>query len=214
MQSFSLFIHDIEQLAVELESIGFTTSDTLLVQVFSSFDQERVESACQIIHARFPAATSIGCSAEHFIDKGELKHQGLLAVFTCFFSVSMSAAAVAYSDDLARDSDIMMRQLECNSQTKTAICFADRLTLDKHDLFYAFERSPLDIPVCGGASTITPSGRWVMCNGRCYQETYVMVALHSDDLAVNRGYFTEWNPIGKTFRVTAAQGTHLIELDG
>ncbi|KDN26558.1 diguanylate cyclase [Vibrio fortis] len=214
MQSFSLFIHDIEQLAVELETVSFATSDTLLVQVFSSFEQERVEAACQIIHARFPDCTSIGCSAEHFIDRGELRHQGLLVVFSWFSSTTISSAVVPYSDDLARDSDNMLRQLECHDGTQTAICFVDRLTLDKNDLFYAFERSDLNIPICGGASTITSSGRWVMSNGRCYQEAYVMAALHSEKLAVNRGYFTEWNPIGKTFRVTAAQGSHLIQLDG
>ncbi|MFA0173375.1 FIST N-terminal domain-containing protein, partial [Vibrio splendidus] len=92
-----------------------------------------------------------------------------------------------YSEQPRRDSQAMWQQLECNADTQSIICFADRLQINNQDLFSAFEQSIYSLPICGGASTITEHGRWVMLDGICYENAYVMLALHSVELAITKG---------------------------
>ena len=214
MQSTSLLIQDIEQTQRELEKIDFHTHESLLIQVFSSFEKGSVLAACQVIQSTFPNAKLIGCSANHYISQGVILHQGLYLIVTRFDSTSFSCGVVEYSEQPQLDSQSMWEQLGCNAQTQSIICFADRLQINNRALFSAFEQSRYSLPICGGASTITDSGRWVMLNGHCYENAYVMLALHSSELVVTKGYYTEWNPIGRTFRVTGAEGQRLAELDG
>ena len=214
MQSISILVQDFDQLQTELSQVSFSSNEKLLIQVFSSFEKSRVESACLEIKNVFPNAQLIGASANHFIRKGEIEHQGLYLIITRFSSVSLSCSLASYSDDLAADSAQMWHQLECTKHTQAIICFADRMNMSKQALFSSFNHSRLQIPIAGGASTITDYGRWVMLDGRCYENAYVMVALHGSDLAISKGFYTEWNPIGKTFRVTAAEGKLVYELDG
>ncbi len=214
MQSTSLLIQDIEQTQRELEKIDFHQHESLLIQVFSSFEKGSVLAACQVIQSTFPNAKLIGCSANHYISQGVILHQGLYLIVTRFDATSYSCGVVEYSEQPLVDSHAMWQQLECNDNTQSIICFADRLQINNRDLFSAFEQSRYSLPICGGASTITDNGRWVMLDGICYEKAYVMVALHSAELAITKGYYTEWNPIGRTFRATGAQGNRLTELDG
>ncbi|MEZ8036205.1 bifunctional diguanylate cyclase/phosphodiesterase [Vibrio crassostreae] len=214
MQSTSLLIQDIEQTQRELEKIDFHQHENLLIQVFSSFEKGSVAAACQVIQSTFPNAKLIGCSANHYISQGVILHQGLYLIVTRFDATSYSCGVVEYSEQPLVDSHAMWQQLECNDNTQSIICFADCLQINNRVLFSAFEQSRYLLPICGGASTITDNGRWVMLNGICYENAYVMLALHSAELSITKGYFTEWNPIGRTFRVTGAQDNWLVELDG
>ncbi|CDT75613.1 putative GGDEF family protein [Vibrio coralliirubri] len=214
MQSTSLLIQDIEQTQRELEKIDFHQHESLLIQVFSSFEKGSVLAACQVIQSTFPNAKLIGCSANHYISQGVILHQGLYLIVTRFDATSYSCGVVEYSEQPLLDSHAMWQQLECNDNTQSIICFADRLQINNRDLFSAFEQSRYSLPICGGASTITDNGRWVMLDGICYENAYVMLALHSGELSIAKGYYTEWNPIGRTFRVTGAQENRLLELDG
>ncbi|MFL7047594.1 EAL domain-containing protein [Vibrio cyclitrophicus] len=214
MQSTSLLIQDIEQTQHELDKIDFHKHESLLIQVFSSFEKGSVLAACQVIKSIFPNAKLIGCSANHYISQGVILHQGLYLIVTRFDATSYTCGIVEYSEQPLLDSGMMAEQLQCHAETQSIICFADCLQINNRALFAAFEQSRYSLPICGGASTITEGGRWVMLNGVCYENAYVMVALHSSKLAITKGYYTEWNPIGRTFRVTGAQDNWLAELDG
>ncbi|MBW3698550.1 EAL domain-containing protein [Vibrio sp. T187] len=213
MQSLSILIQDFDQLEIELNKVAFHAHERLLIQLFSSYSTQQVERASHAIQSHFPYAVVIGSSANHFICQGEIKHQGLYLVITQFQSVSLSSAIVHYSQDLTQDSVELYRQLDCSEATQSIICFADRMSVDKVDLFSAFNQSEFDIPIAGGASTITDHGRWVMLNGQCVENACVAVSLISDELSVWTGHYTEWNPIGKTFRVTSADGHTIHSLD-
>ncbi|MEZ9403735.1 EAL domain-containing protein [Vibrio cyclitrophicus] len=214
MQSTSLLIQDIEQTQHELDKIDFHKHESLLIQVFSSFEKGSVLAACQVIKSIFPNAKLIGCSANHYISQGVILHQGLYLIVTRFDATSYTCGIVEYSEQPLLDSGMMAEQLQCHAETQSIICFADCLQINNRALFAAFEQSRYSLPICGGASTIIEGGRWVMLNGVCYENAYVMVALHSSKLAITKGYYTEWNPIGRTFRVTGAQDNWLAELDG
>ncbi|MBE8554827.1 EAL domain-containing protein [Vibrio cyclitrophicus] len=214
MQSTSLLIQDIEQTQHELDKIDFHKHESLLIQVFSSFEKGSVLAACQVIKSIFPNAKLIGCSANHYISQGVILHQGLYLIVTRFDATSYTCGIVEYSEQPLLDSGMMAEQLQCHAETQSIICFADCLQINNRALFAAFEQSRYSLPICGGASTITEGGRWVMLNGVCYENAYVMVALHSSKLAITKGYYTEWNPIGRTFRVTGAQDNRLAKLDG
>jgi len=213
MQSTSILVQDLYLLELELNRVEFHRQERLLIQLFSSYSREQVSDASRVISARFPRAVLIGSSANHFISRGDVEQNGLFLVITQFDSVGLTSAVVQYSDDLSHDSTHLFTQLDCTQSTQAIICFADRLTLSQKSLFSAFNQSDLNIPISGGASTITNHGRWVMLNGQCYENAYVAVALNSDELSVWTRYYTEWNPIGKTFRVTSADGNIIHSLD-
>lgn len=165
MQSTSLLIQDIEQTQHELDKIDFHKHESLLIQVFSSFEKGSVLAACQVIKSIFPNAKLIGCSANHYISQGVILHQGLYLIVTRFDATSYTCGIVEYSEQPLLDSGMMAEQLQCHAETQSIICFADRLQINNRALFAAFEQSRYSLPICGGASTITggPMGNAQWC---------------------------------------------------
>lgn len=135
----------------------------------------------------------------------EVHHQVTLLQITVFEQTYLSRAVVDYSDDEAADAERLARQLELTSMSRAVVCFSWQMDTLQVARFALRDTQGAPVPVAGGAAKQTPSGRWVLLDEACYQNASVAIALHGEALYVETGGYTEWQPVGRTYRVTAVE---------
>ncbi|RBW64459.1 sensor domain-containing phosphodiesterase [Vibrionales bacterium C3R12] len=213
MISQSYLIHDIEQLRSELARLDSQFTGSVLVQIFSSQPRSLVTQYSREIQQYFNDVTIIGASGKYAIKSGTIQSESSCFVFTYFKQSTCTSSVVSYSANAASDSQLLAKNLNLSSSTKAIICFADRLSVSERSLFSAFSEGEYRIPVAGGASADTDTGRWILHNQTIYENAYVAVVLHGAELSAWTGSYYEWNPIGKKFRITHADKHRIYSLD-
>ncbi|CCN71298.1 EAL domain-containing protein [Vibrio nigripulchritudo] len=222
MQCHSILVQDLSQLQAEVLQFSSNQSAQHLIQVFSTQSSDLVVEYSRLLQQRFPNATILGQSTSHCIKDGDIVNLGTLVVVTELDETRLSTCVIPYTGDQSRDGEALIEQLQITEETKAVICFAEQVD-DKETLlfgskdyqvFEAFNELPFELPVAGGLSQPNLFGRWVLCGDEIYHHACVAVALHNHDLSVWRGCFAEWNPIGRTFRITEARDGVLYKLDG
>lgn len=210
MYSISLCVRSNTQLEKHLEKQELGFSSAILIQLFSSQSPKTVQGLSRTLHRKWPDAVIIGASAQHMIHDGVIERGATQVVITRFDHATLTYASAPNASG-AQGGESLSHSLSLSSETKAILCFVDRLTAKGNTFFRCFDSS--DIPVAGGASTITEQGRWVLLNGECYQECSVAVAIHSTKLHVWRSAFSEWNAIGQRFKVTQTSNNTVYTLN-
>jgi signal transduction histidine kinase len=102
-------------------------------------------------------------------------------------------------------------------ETKGILMLTNTIRFDLEKLIKESNRVLKNIPIFGGiASEGKPYKRFVIFsqNHVYEEEAIVAVVLTGKDLQVSCNYFFDWEPIGREFTVTKADGRYLCELDG
>ncbi|EIC2298466.1 EAL domain-containing protein [Vibrio cholerae] len=213
MFTVSRLIPDLASANQVLETMDLPHGQSILVQIFSPLSREHVVQLARLIRSRHPQAYLLGCSTEEVIFQGEVHHQVTLLQITVFEQTYLSRAVVDYSDDEAADAERLARQLELTSTSRAVVCFSWQMDTLQAARFALRDTQGAPVPVAGGAAKQTPSGRWVLLDEACYQNASVAIALHGEALYVETGGYTEWQPVGRTYRVTAVEGDRVLCLD-
>ena len=151
-------------------------------------------------------------SSADVIHHGEIHHNATLLVFSQFQHVSLTSTVVQYTDNLIADTRQLVETLHLKQDSKAIICLVDRIEQTRPERLTQFSHFS-SVPIFGGASVQGDESRWVLLNNQTYENALVAVALHGQSLQVESDYFAEWNPIGRSFRVTKAIGAELLCLD-
>ncbi|MBL4297365.1 EAL domain-containing protein [Vibrio fluvialis] len=213
MFTSSLFIPAHQSLNQALSAFSFSAHGSTLIQLFSSLPAQEIEPlAEQLVHI-YPQATLIGLSSGQLIHHGDIHHQGTLLLFSRFDDTTLSSAVSRYSSNPVRDTQNLVSDLAVQANTRAIICFAERMSMERTERIGAFNHLTPGVPVAGGAAGQVDGERWVLLGTKTYQHAMVSVALHGDNLHVSNAAYTEWNPIGRNFRVTKADGNTLYRLD-
>ncbi|HGH6027568.1 TPA: cyclic di-GMP phosphodiesterase CdpA [Vibrio mimicus] len=213
MFTVSRLIPDLASANDVLDAIDLPYGQSVLVQIFSPLSREQVLVLAEQIRTRFPHACLLGCSTEEVIFQGEIHRQTTLLQITVFEQTHLSRAVVTYSDDYVEDGQRLARQLELNESSKAVLCFSWQMDALQTSRFALQTATGSMIPVAGGAAKQTPAGCWVLLDDVCYQDASVAIALHGEALYVETGGYTEWQPVGRTYRVTAVEGNRVLSLD-
>ena len=213
MQSHSLIIANLRQLQKDIHLLCQKPASSLLIQVFSTQPREKVLEYGKLLSRELPEAIIIGQSTRCLIKDGELHPSGTLLLCTEFETARITQAVVPYTDDYAADSIELTQQLRITTDTKAVISFADSVDANDSLLYSAFDTYSPPVLVGGGVADDTEYGHWVLAGDRIINNGYVAAAIHSDQLHVWQDHFHEWNPIGRRFTVTEAEGNRVISLN-
>ncbi len=185
----------------------------LLIQVMSSESVESIQLLVDQLLSWYPHAKVIGCSAQPLIHRGQLHQQGTLLIVSQFGSTCLTGSAQAISSSGSNDTQALVDRLALNDKTRAMICFTNQNTHDELSRFRALNTFAPGVTVAGGLATETAHGEWVLLGRQIYHQAMVSVALHGEQLEVQTGAYTEWNPVGRAFRVTAVKGSVVLRLD-
>ncbi len=195
-----------------MNSHTVSSDATTLIQLFSNQSLNQVAGVVEQLQRRFPNAEIMGMSAADVIHHGEIHHNATLIVFSQFEQVSLSSTVIPHTQNLASDTKKLFEQLNLKKNSKAIICFVDRIEQTRPERLTEFSQYS-SVPIFGGSSCQGDDSRWVLLNGNTYENALVAVALHGEQLQLVSNFYAEWNPIGRTFRVTKAKGRELLSLD-
>ncbi|WP_165312589.1 bifunctional diguanylate cyclase/phosphodiesterase [Vibrio ziniensis] len=213
MFTSSLLITSEQSVKSALDENAVANDGVNLIQLFSNQSPDDVVNIANQLMAMYPNAHILGMSSSNVIHQGTIHHNATLLIFTQFQNVSLSSTVVNYTDQLLVDCSKIARRLNLQRDSKAIICFADRMEFTRRERITQFSQFS-SVPIFGGASCTTDNGRWVLRGNQYYENALVAVALHGETLHITSDSYTEWNPIGRMFRVTKAQGRDLQSLDG
>ncbi|SUP47026.1 bifunctional diguanylate cyclase/phosphodiesterase [Vibrio furnissii] len=213
MFTSSLFIPAHQSLHHALSAFEFSAQGQTLIQVFSSLPAQDITPFAEQIVQRYPDAQLVGLSTGQIIHNGDIHHQGTLLLMTQFAEAKVSAAVSRFSNNPVRDTQTLVTALALQPNTQAILCFAEYLSMERSERIGAFNHLAPNVPVAGGAASDGDDGRWVLLGTQTYRDAMVAVALHGDTLHASNAAYTEWNPIGRHFRVTKTDGKTLYRLD-
>ena len=196
-----------------LKEISIAADCEVLVQLFSSQSPNIVQSMANIILAVFPRAHLIGMSTTQVIHHGDIFSNQTLVSISQLQQTTLTSAKVLYGRDPVRDGYDLMNQLELTDDSKCIISFADRMNNESSERFKVFDQREKVVPITGGTSVPTEYGQWVLFGNQCYQNAIVAIALTDKTLFFEVGGYKQWNPIGRSFRVTKADGNFVSGID-
>lgn len=213
MKNYSLLIHKPEQLLDQLAEIKPDPEANYLLQVCSTQSSDTNLGYSKILLQHFSDCTLIGQSTTNVIYRGDIYSDGTLVLITEFKRGYISHAQIPLSGVHHSDSRRLVESLNLSKESKAVITFADGITAGDSQLYKYFDSVDTVVPVSGGVSASSKDNCWVMLNESVYSNTIVAAAIHSEEISSNVGSFNEWNPIGRKFTVTKAEGKRVISLD-
>lgn len=213
MFTSSLLITSEQSVKNVIDENAVNNDGITLIQLFSNQTQNEVVEIANQLMGVYPNAHIIGMSSSYVIHQGSIHQNATLLIFTQFKNVTLSSTVVNYTDQLLVDCSKLAQRLKLKADSKAIICFTDRMEFTRRERITQFSQFS-SVPIFGGASCPTDNGRWVLLGNKCYENSMVACALHGESLHITGDSYTEWNPIGRPFRVTKSSERNLQCLDG
>lgn len=193
---------------------GIRDSSRLLIQLYTSSDQTgRIEELLELLRQRFPLAALIGCSTCGEILDGTITDREILLSFLVFESAEIRSFALRGSEhpDAYRLGQAMASAL-VGPDTKAMLVFASMFP-DMEDFVSGLECQDPGVLLAGGLAGLTDGRTLLYTKEGMLTEGAVGVSLSGADLHASNAYMMNWQPIGKTFTVTRAEGNRVYTID-
>lgn len=213
MFTTSLFLSEHQSLGEVIWDVTLSNPGDKLIQLFSNQSVEQVQALARHLLTLYPDAHIIGFSANQMIHQGEIYHAGTLVMISHFASSQLSSAVQHCSSAGKQDTQQLVKNLAIQPNTQCLLCFISPMNMEERERFHAFNYLAYGVPVAGGSATKTENGQWVLLGEQIYHDAMVGVAIHGHDLKIQTAAYTEWNPLGRSFHVTEAQGRTVQCLD-
>lgn len=193
----------------------------LALAFLSGYDRESAARLAEAVNARVKAGICLGCTAESVIGRDEeIENETALSVVAASLpGVNMAAFAVDPSDwpEVVTDPDTFLTRIPAPSDTKLFVLFADPYSSPMDEVLELFNSAYEGVPVIGGMASggsgagenvlFLHGGRSAILNGGAVG--VALAGAFEADVIVSQGC----RPIGRPYRVTAAQKNILIGLE-
>ncbi|WP_201352823.1 FIST N-terminal domain-containing protein [Hydrogenimonas urashimensis] len=199
---------------------GIGSYDVLLVQVnTSAVDPQHIEEVRSAITQVLPNAVIAGASSMLQFARSKLMKHHIVLGITAFEKSRLTLFEYIFPTRKECDYTAVVRNLEglLQEDTKGILLLTNTIHFDIEALIKESNRFFPHIPIFGGiSSSDEPFDNFIIfTQNRIFsEEGIVAVLMHGSALDVSCNYFFDWEPIGREFTVTRADGRYLYELDG
>ena len=219
MRHWSFVYEDDAGLARFVEENRLKESDALLVQVnYGSNLKDDAHKVYRSLKKHLPKAVIAGAgSVSQHIDGSFVQGKTVLG-FTSFKKSGLSQAVYSFEDFHRCDCDLLKERIRSGLKpdTKGVLLFANTLEADLESVVDSLNEVLGDIPIFGGIASFSKEYDTFMIfsnEGVHEEEAFVAVFLNGEDLVVSTQTYFEWDPIGREYIVTDADGRYISRLD-
>ncbi len=186
---------------------------TLLVQIFSgNTDPGALEQVCQAVRTHLPQAVVIGATTAGEIEGGTISQGQTLLSIAAFEQTRLLPLYYDSCDELVGE---LIGDRLLSDRIKAAILFTDGIGSNPEAMLAALAQKRPELVVAGGAAA--DNGRfertWIIFGDQIATQGVAGVAFDNPDLHIGRQARLGYLPLGRSMRVTKAQGHQLFELD-
>lgn len=189
-------------------------SARLLILIYSSMkDRSSIERLVSTLGSAFPQATLLGCTSFGEILDGEILEESTVLNFLEFDhtelrSVLLPRPSGRTTEELGR---LAARRLT-GKDTKAFITFTTLLP-GIEDFLSGLEAEAPSVLLAGGISSSNSGQHYLFTRDGIITEGAAGVSLSGRELHVHNAYGLNWQPIGRNFTVTRAEGERVYSID-
>ena len=220
MKQWSYRYHDEAEFETFVHAERLASYSQLLIQINCGvINAETIEKVRESIRNVLPDAYVAGASSVIQLYDSELYEDQIVLGITAFERSRISFAEYSVSMQRSDGISTLVKQLadKKEADTKGVLLLTNTVKFDIEKLIKESNRGLKGVPIFGGiASDREPFKNFIIfSHNQVYQdEAIIAVFFHGENLQINCNYFFDWEPIGKEFVVTKANGRFLYELDG
>jgi len=215
MKTLNTYYTSFEDLKNFVSDNNIKNSDSLLIQIFSSNnDEEFIASLNSCIDTLLPSAIIIGATTDGEIKDGLISTLKTVISFSMFDTTSLKTYISDDFDDYFQAGVNMAKDLN-SEHIKVIISFIDGINSNGEEFLNGINSINSDIIISGGlaADKAEFSKTLVFTKNKILQNGVVGVALSSKTLHAYTNYSFNWVPIGLDLKITKAKGNRVYTIN-
>ena len=216
MQTFNTYYTDPQTFRTFLERHAIEDNDALMVQVFTSFEEEEeIIKMRDMIVSLLPSAQLIGATTDGEICSGKVTTHTNVISLTQFKKTRLKTAFVPRCEESYKSGHLLAEAL-VEADTKVLITFSDGLNCNGEDYLNGIASVSEDVVVAGGLAGDNArfQATYVFTKDAISSRGSVGLALMNPDLHVYTDYSFNWLPIGNEMVVTKVDGNRIFTING
>lgn len=197
----------------EKDILLIQSSNSVLIQLFSSKSRDKIVSILQELNLLFPHAVIIGTTTDGEIYNDEILLNSAVLSISIFTKTQLKSTLIELHDSF--QAGVAVAAELVSSQTKLLLTFADGIFCNGDEYLNGIYSIAPNVKVAGGLAADRASFKstYVMNNTELVTQAVVAVALDSEELKLELLYSFGWQEIGMTHTVTKVEGTRVYEID-
>ncbi|MCW8838119.1 MAG: ATP-binding protein [Thiovulaceae bacterium] len=215
MKTFNLYYRSKDELKSFLNENNIVDSQSLLIQVFTSKnDEEFIASLCSTINTLLPSSSLIGATTDGEIKDGIVSTMETVISFSIFEKTSLKTYISLVYEDYFSAGVNLAKDLNTND-TKVIIAFTEGLNSNGDDFLKGIDSVNSKLIVAGGMAGDNGEFKktFVFNKEKVLQNAVVGVALSSNSLNIFNHYSFNWLPIGLDLKITRAEGNRVYTIN-
>lgn len=188
-------------------------SDSILIQVFSGQNKERLEEILTFLETKFENAKIIASSTDGEIYEGRVFGLQTVVSISTFEATRLSLAHAQTNS--AFNNGVELAKKLVTPKTKLLIAFVDGLLCNGEEFLNGIYSIAPDVKVAGGLSGDNAKFEncYVGLQSKLYDKGAVGVAFDSDVLHVKSLYNFGWNKVGRKHIITKSDKNRVYTID-
>ena len=186
-------------------------SGTLFIVIAATRCRDHVQKVLNALKRLYPEAKTIGASSDEAIaPEGILQNGAIVVTALVFEDTSVDTVHVSSCFEV---SETVKKFL--NNDTKVMISFSEALSVNGELFLDELSKISGSIPITGGAAaTPTFENTFVIEDEKILDSGAVIAFLNSKSLSVFVDYSFGWQAVGRSFKITQAEGNRVISVSG
>ena len=220
MKQWSYSFNSEEEFAEFVKDNDLKTKEQLLVQVNCGIlNRDSFKRVKASIKKELPQAVIAGASSVSQLYNGQVTSEKIVLSITHFEKSRLSLFEYTFPSFKECNYSNIVKSLSdsLSEDTKGILLITNSVYFDIEKLITYINKLFGHIPIFGGiASDNKPLYNFTIFsqNKIYFEEGLIAVIFSGESLQVSCNYFFDWEPIGKEYTVTKADGRYLSELDG
>ncbi len=215
MKTFNIRFRSDEKLRDFIYEKEITDSSDILIQVFShQKDPKEIQKIITILDELLPNSTITGTTTDGEIIDGRILTKNIVISITVFEYSYLKSTILKFKED-SFQSGVLIAKKIVTKETKAVILFVSAESVLADEILQGIKSINSDVVVSGGLCGDGGSfdGGLVFSGKKIYENGIVAVSLNGDKLSATNRYTSQWEPIGREFKITKSKNNRVYTID-
>ena len=215
MKTFNIRFRSDEKLKSYIYENEIIDSEDILIQVFSHQKKhDEIENITALLHELLPSATLIGTTTDGEIIEGRILTSNTVISISVFEHSTLKSTFIEPKLDSFETGEALAKKI-IQKDTQAVILLVSAENIDSCELLNGIKSVKKDLTVSGGLcgdGGKFDGGSIFNCTN-ISKNAIVAVSLNGDKLTATNRYTSEWEPVGRAFKITKSKNNRIFTVD-
>ena len=215
MKTFNIRFRSDEKLRDYIYENQIIDSSDILIQVFSHQKKHNeIQKITLLLNELLPSAAVIGTTTDGEIIEGRILTSNIVISITVFDYTSLKSTFLESQSD-SYSAGVTLANEIIQKDTKALILFVSADDIDASEILNGIKSVKQDLVISGGLCG--DGGKFD--GGSVFNYTHiskngiVAVSLNGEKLTASNRYTSEWEPVGRSFKITKSKKNRIFTVD-